>query len=101
MAKIKALPGKDVIGGFRGVLDFYVWCGIPCVRSWPRSPGQQRAPLVEQQWPIFGFSGTYWNHLPLEIKEAYNQMAAGVPTTGREIFTKSFISGNTTRISGA
>lgn len=95
MAKIKALPGKEVIGGFRGLLDFYVHCGQPCVRSWPRSPGQRRAPLVEEQWPSFAFSGYYWKLLPLEVKEAYIQNASGFPVSGRDIFTKSYINGQT------
>lgn len=101
MAKIKALPGKDVIGGFRGLLDFYVHCGQPCVRSWPRSPGRKRAPLVEAQWSTFAFAGSFWDSLSLEIKEAYNTMADGHPITGRDLFTQSFISGNIIQISGS
>lgn len=31
----------------KGVLDYYVWRGIPCVRSWPRSPKLPRAPRVK------------------------------------------------------
>lgn len=93
MAKIKALPGKDVIGGFRGLLDFYVHCGQPCVRSWPRSSGHKRAPAVQEQWATFAFSGTYWSLLPPEVQEAYNTMASGFPVSGRDIFTKSFING--------
>lgn len=95
MAKLKALPGKDVIGGFRGTIDFYVHCGVPCARSWPRSPGRKRAPLVEEQWPAFAFAGNYWAKLPTEVIEAYNENASGFPVSGRDIFTKSYINGTT------
>lgn len=93
MAKIKKLPGLAIINGFKGKLDFYVWMGIPCVRSWPRSPGHDRTPAVETQWPAFAFAGSYWESLSTEVQQAYVSMASGFPVTGRDIFTKSFISG--------
>ncbi|GAH92479.1 unnamed protein product, partial [marine sediment metagenome] len=45
-----------IIKGFKGTLDFYVWKGITCVRSWPRSPGRKRAPAVQAQWPAFAWA---------------------------------------------
>ncbi|GAI78615.1 unnamed protein product, partial [marine sediment metagenome] len=30
MARLTALPSLDIIHGFRGILDFYLWKGLPC-----------------------------------------------------------------------
>ncbi|GAH98539.1 unnamed protein product, partial [marine sediment metagenome] len=44
MARIDVLPSIEIIRGFRGILDFYVRRGTPCVRAWPRyRPAKQTA----------------------------------------------------------
>ena len=101
MAKLKALPSLDVINGFRGVIDYYVYhpscpaetgvAGTPCARRWPRSPGHRRAPEVEAQWTAFAWAAANWNSLSPEVQEAYNQTAEQTNMTGRDLFTKSFI----------
>ena len=91
MAKIKALPGQEVISGFKGVIDYYVWKGIACVRSWPRSPGHKRAPAVEAQWSAFAQASKMWTSLSPEVQEAYKRMAAGTSWSGRDVFTKTYL----------
>ena len=81
----------NIINGLKGVIDFYVWKGIPCARSWPRSPGHDRAPAVEAGWPAFSWAASNWKNLDLETKEAYNQMAVSTNMTGRDLFMKTFI----------
>lgn len=97
MAKITKMPSMTVIDGFKGKIDFYVHCGQPCVRKWPRSPGHSRALSVEAQWPAFAWAASSWLSLSLEVRDAYNRMASGTNLTGRDIFVKSFIT--TTHIS--
>jgi len=92
VAKIGKLPGAAVISGFKGTIDYYVWKGIACVRSWPRSPGHERAPAVEAQWSAFTEASKLWNELSPEVREAYKRMAAGTHLSGRDVFTKSYIS---------
>jgi hypothetical protein len=92
MAKIKALPGQKVISGFKGVIDYYVWKGIACVRSWPRSPGHRRAPAVEAQWSAFTEASKLWNELSPEVQEAYKRMSAGTSWSGRDLQVKSYLS---------
>lgn len=92
MAKLKKLPGQAVIDGFKGTIDFYVWNGINCARSWPRSPGHDRAPAVEAQWPAFTWAAKNWQSLSEEVRQAYNRLAAGTNLTGRDLFVKGFIS---------
>lgn len=91
MAKLVKLPSLAVINGFKGTIDFYLNMGIPCARSWPSSPGHDRAPAVEEQWPIFTTATRLWNELSQEVRDAYKQMASGLHLTGRDIFIKGYI----------
>ncbi len=93
MAKIKSMVADDVISGFKGKLDYYVWCGIPCVRKWPRSPGGKRAPAVEAQWPVFSEAASYWQQLTPEVQATYNKMASDTGLSGRDMFARGYISG--------
>lgn len=36
MARLPALPSESIIRGFKGIIDFYLWRGLPCARAWPR-----------------------------------------------------------------
>jgi hypothetical protein len=92
VAKIGKLPGLNIIKGFKGTLDYYVWKGIACVRSWPRSPGHRRAPAVEAQWSAFAQASKLWNELSPVVQEAYKRMSAGTSLSGRDVFTKSYLS---------
>jgi len=103
MAKLKALPGLDIISGFKGVIDYYVnyqSCdrevagkGIPCARRWPRSPGHLRSPAVMEQWSAFSEASRYWSQLTPRVQETYNKMASGTGLSGRDMFTRGYISG--------
>jgi len=103
MAKLTALPGKAIISGFRGVIDYYMnyqSCnrevsgpGIPCARMWPRSPGHKRAPAVEAGWVAFSYIAKQWNELDQEIREAYNSMASGTGLCGRDMFERAYLKG--------
>ena len=92
MAKLKKLPGIAVINGFKGKIDYYVLDGQACARLWPRSPGHDRAPAVQAQWPAFAWASKNWQTLSEEVRQAYRQMAAGTNMTGRDIFVKNYIS---------
>jgi len=92
VARLDVLPSEAIIDGLKGILDYYVHKGIPCVRSWPRSPGHRRAPAVEAQWAAFSWAAANWNSLTPEVQAAYTQTAQGSSLTGRDLFMKSFIS---------
>lgn len=93
MAKIGKMPGLKVIHGFRGVLDFYNYMGIACVRSWPRKPTGARAPEVMAQWPIWRLANELWRQLPENIRQAYFDMAVSTSYTGRDMFFRGYVSG--------
>lgn len=101
MTKLGALPALAIINGFKGVIDYYInyqACdrevagpGIPCARQWPRSPGQKRAPTVQATWPAFSWAASNWNSLSQYVQDAYKATAIGTNLTGRDLFTKAFI----------
>jgi len=91
VAKITKLPGLEVVKGFKGTLDFYVWKGTACVRSWPRSPGRKRAPAVEAQWTPFSEATKLWGMLSPEVQDAYIAMSKGTNLTGRDMSVKLYL----------
>ncbi|GAI64434.1 unnamed protein product [marine sediment metagenome] len=93
MAKITEMLGEKVISGFRGVVDFYYYMGIPCARRWPRSPGHRRSAPVEAQWPIFTRAVQLWTQLSPELQRDYQEMAQASGLSGRDIFMRAYMSG--------
>lgn len=93
MAKLTVLPELAIIDGFKGKVDFYLHDGIPCARRWPRSPGKRRAPAVEATWEAFAYAAAKWKDLPPEIQAGYNEMASGTGLSGRDMFTRSYLTG--------
>ncbi|MBA7658129.1 hypothetical protein ES703_66077 [subsurface metagenome] len=93
MAKLKVLPHQAIIDGLKGKVDFYLHDGIPCARSWPKSPGHLRAPAVMAQWQTFTEAAQGWVNLTEEERQAYRQLASGTGLSGRDLFTRSYIKG--------
>lgn len=103
MVRLKTLPSLAIISGFRGVIDYYVYhpsCvaetgvkGTPCARRWPRSPGHHRAPAVEAQWAAFSEAAKLWAQTSPEVQDSYNKMASTTGLTGRDLFTRGYITG--------
>ncbi|MBA7534041.1 hypothetical protein ES705_26287 [subsurface metagenome] len=86
------MPSQAVISGFKGKIDYYLWRGIPVCRKWPRSPGKKRSAAVEAQWPAFTAASQLWTSLSEDVQDAYRAMSQGSGMSGRDIFTKSYIS---------
>lgn len=86
MARIHALPALGVIKGLRGVLDFYYWKGIPCVRSWPRIPFASRTPASLASAKLFGEISAAYALLPGNLRALYAENAEGSPRTGRDVY---------------
>jgi len=85
VAKIDKMPSQSIIDGYRGVLDFYVHCGIPCVRSWPRSPSMPRSPAVQASAATFGELATAFSATPANIRREAVLLAAGSEWTWRDV----------------
>lgn len=93
MAKIALLPDQAIISGYKGTLDFYVYLGIPCVRSWPQPPKDPRSAPVQEQWPIFAQASRAWLNTDDESRAAMEKMTSGSTMTGRDLATKLYING--------
>ncbi len=93
MAIIKRLPSRGIIDGFKGTLDYYIWKGIVCVRSWPKSPGKNRSAPVQAQWPAFTYAAGEWSNLSQVVQDAYNRLAEGSGLSGRDMFTRAYLTG--------
>ncbi len=93
MAKLLVMPHQDIIDGLKGSIDFYVYMGIPVARSWPRSPGKQRAPAVMAQWPAFTYAAKEWKNLSLAVQAAYNTLATDSGLSGRDMQVRAYLTG--------
>lgn len=93
MAIIKEMVGQKVIDGFRGVLDFYYHCGIPCVRTWPRSPRTPRSPQVIVQNQIFIQATAAMKEISPVVRQAYEDMVGTTNLTWKDMFYRGYLSG--------
>lgn len=93
MAKLTAMPDLAVIAGLKKSLDFYYWRGIPCVRSWPTSPGKDRAQSVSRQWPTFIYAAQEWNNLSPEVQAAWRSLAANSGLSARDMMMRGYLKG--------
>lgn len=86
MARIHALPSIEIIRGLKGILDFYVWRGLPCVRAWPKyRPAKQTAPSLAAA-TLFGAIIKGYNLLGDGARDAYYDAAIGIPRSPRDIY---------------
>lgn len=87
------MVGQKIIDGFKGVIDFYYYMGVPCARSWPKKIGANRSPAVMAQWPIWTEAARLWGEISPTVREAYVQMAVSTDLTGKDMFFRGYISG--------
>jgi hypothetical protein len=93
VAVLLALPEQAIIDGWKGTVDFYLHCGTPCARKWPRPPSGPRAPDVIAQYAAFAYASRLWNLLSPEVQGSYIEMARGTRLSGRDMAQKAYLSG--------
>jgi len=91
LAILEALPEEAIISGFKGIIDYYVWRGLPCARSWPTYPKSHQQPGSRAQWPIFSDAVKEWSLLDSYVRNAYKSMASGSTLSGRDMMVKMYI----------
>ncbi len=85
MARLTALPSLEIIRGLKGIIDFYLWKGLPCARAWPRWRPARQSEASKAAALFFGAvvkSYSLLGDLPLA---AYRQDAAGQPRSARDL----------------
>lgn len=93
MAKLSSMPQEAIVSGYKGVVDFYYWMGIPVARSWPRKPLYTRSAAEMATHMPFVQAVALWPLLSPEVQRAYQKMSTDSALTNRDVFTKSYISG--------
>lgn len=93
MAIIKELPGRKIIDGFKGTIDFYYYMGIACARKWPRSQGKSQTPDSIAQWPTFTYCSRLWMELSEDVRESYRALARDSGLHGKDWFTRGYLTG--------
>lgn len=93
MAKLGAMPAQHIIDGFKGVIDFYYWRGIPCARKWP--VWKPRTPTPPEKWnqDAFAYCNRLWGSLSLTVKTAFYKMAEGTTLTAKDWFVRVYMKG--------
>lgn len=93
MARLLAMPAQAIVDGFKGVLDFYLWKGIACVRKWPYHPKRKPYPAEKANQDRFARGARAWDPLPEHVKVQYRRMAAGTAFTPRDLFMRLYLVG--------
>ena len=93
MARLTKLPSMKIIDGLKGSIDYYVHRGIPCARSWPRSPGKHRSAAVEARWPSFTVAAQEWKKLSPAVQASYNEFATTSGLSGRDLQVRGYLTG--------
>lgn len=93
MAKIAKMPNEAIISGFKGVVDFYFYMGIPCARAWPRAPAGPRAPGVIAAQIPFTEAIHLWGQASQTVRDAYRLAASATSYSGYELFIQGYIKG--------
>jgi len=93
MARIDVLPSIEIIRGFKGILDFYLWKGLPCVRAWPRWRPARQSNASRNAALLFGAVIKAFSLTHNAVLQQLELEATGIPRTPRDIYV-SGIYGN-------
>lgn len=91
MAKLRVLPESEVIAGLAGVIDFYEWNGIPCARSWPRSPPKPRSPGVRAGNFLFEYINEQAMDIAPEVIETMKRITSGYALTWKDFAVRCYL----------
>jgi len=91
MPRLKNLPSLDIINGFRGIVDFYLWKGLPVARLWPRNPKSHHSPATIAAAAVFGVILKNYHLLGGTLLDAFEADAADQTRTGRDIYVSAML----------
>lgn len=93
MAVLTQMPEQAIIDQFKGLIDFYLWKGIPCARRWPRWGKREPTPEEKANQDKFAYCNAIAPYLPEYIKDQYKRMAAGTSLTWRDLWVRAYMTG--------
>lgn len=91
MAKIGAMPAQEIVDTFRGKLDFYQWCNLNIVRSWPQMANQSRNPYVTYTAQRFSYIAKGGALVSPEVQDLYKELVAGTTFCWRDYMVAFYI----------
>lgn len=91
MPVLDALPHLTIIRGLKGILDFYYWKGVPCVRKWPVIPPSSRSPASMRSAHLFGAIVAAYSLLGAVLKELFALDATDQTRTARDLFVSAVL----------
>lgn len=75
------------VASLKGTLDYYLWRGIPVVRSWPRRPKMPRTAAVTASYQEFGQVAHYLSQIPIELRTQAEAQTVNTNWTWRDLWT--------------
>lgn len=93
MARISELPQEHIISMLKGTIDYYVWCGIPCARRWPRKPKLPRAASTQPAIQRFTYAIKLYSQISPRVRKAYQHISSDTDLTARDYFVRAYSSG--------
>lgn len=81
MAKLKHPFNGEQVRGFKGVLDFYYWHGIPVVRKWPRPSNLNPTPAQHAQRAAFTHANDWISQTTEPMKVGWRATVAAPQMT--------------------
>lgn len=91
MARLTALPSLEIIRGFKGKIDFYLWKGLPCARAWPRYRQERTTPGSKAAAALFGQILKGYGLLCAEAKAWFAEDAKDQPRTPRDLYVSAVL----------
>lgn len=93
MAILRQMPSQAIVDAFRGVVDFYEWCGLVVARKWPRAPERARNDNVIASGQRFAYINRLASTLDPDIRQLYVDMATQGGLTWKDYLTRLYLNG--------
>lgn len=93
MATLDAPLDPVTVASLKGTLDYYLWRGIPVVRSWPRKPKMPRTAAVTASFTLFGQVAKAITQVPAEMQYMPDDWQLNTNWTWRDFWTASIYLG--------
>ena len=90
MAVVRSVNEVD-ISKLTGILDYYMWLGLQCVRTQPRTMNQPGTLAQQQTWDALQSAKDDWRALLLSDKVASSFLTANIPRTGHDWYMKTYL----------
>lgn len=93
MVRLGTLPNKDVIDGFKGSVDFYLYKDTAVARKWPRYAARMPHAAESANQTAFAYINKVAKDLPAYIIDQYKIMAAGTPFSWKDLLVRAYMKG--------